>query len=412
MATAAREEPPFQQSRAKAKVQRYLIISLFHIVVQTRFIASFQTSPPTLTVDYHTSRRTLTDGDLAEDDGAICKGMGTNSSIFDARSILGETLDISLQNGKYSWNNPNAAHTEKGDVRSSSSSSINKFSTTLSYVSSSTKNIYKRVQFPGCGSILLHQQPDAFLEPNTVDDDENTSGIKRRQRQKGRTGVTLWSASHVISNYIDMQWSKGGAWCSCTDNNSRWVVLELGAGLGLCSAVAAKHGMDVISTDNDPTVLSLLKENLKRNQSTYHPSKQQVHAHSLDWATVASDPNAHHTHPVFVQLESISGVDLIVLSDVIYGATQPSWGALLVLLNKLRSQRHRLRSEPCGDPIVLLGYTQRRRDMSPLDEARFFAKVKAAGMEAVLIPSSSIPHGEKYMLTSLFELRWVDDADS
>ena len=56
--------------------------------------------------------------------------------------------------------------------------------------------------------------------------------------------------------------------------------------------------------------------------------------------------------------------------------------------------------------LVLLGYTQRRRDMSPKDEARFFSMVKAAGMEAVLIPSTSIPHSEKYMLTSLFELRW------
>jgi len=45
--------------------------------------------------------------------------------------------------------------------------------------------------------------------------------------------------------------------------------------------------------------------------------------------------------------------------------------------------------------------------MSPEDEACFFALVKAFGMEAVLIPSNFIPHAEKYMLTSLFELRWI-----
>ena len=90
----------------------------------------------------------------------------------------------------------------------------------------------------------------------------------------------------------------------------------------------------------------------------------------------------------------------------------------MILLNKFCVQRRRLdnddnistntQSDRINDPIVLLGYTQRRRDMSPEDEARFFALVKAFGMEAVLIPSNFIPHAEKYMLTSLFELRWIN----
>ena len=58
------------------------------------------------------------------------------------------------------------------------------------------------------------------------------------------------------------------------------------------------------------------------------------------------------------------------------------------------------------DPLVLLGYTQRRRDMSPQDEAEFFTLVRKAGMKAVLVPPDRIPHGETYMLTTLFELRW------
>lgn len=413
MATTTRRTIPLHQSRAK--LQRcYFIVRIsstfinFHVVLRTPFIASFQVVPPTPTVDYRTSRRTL----IADDDGDA----DVDSSVFNANSILGETLDISLHDGKYSWSNAGAAQRQREDIRSPINTPATTSSESVS--SSHTRNRYKRIQFPGCGSILLHQQPDSFVEPNTSIDVQSNSGAGARSRQKGRTGVTLWSASHVISNYIDMQWSTDGAWCKC--DNSRWVVLELGAGLGLCSVVAAKHGMDVISTDNDPTVLSLLKENLQRNQSsTNNPSKQQVHVHSLDWATVASDPNAEYTHPALVQLESLSGVDLILLSDVIYGATQSSWNALLVLLNKLRSQRRRLRVEqssairrhsPSVDPIVLLGYTQRRRDMTPQDEARFFAMVHAARMEAVLIPSTCIPHGEKYLLTSLFELRWVDEA--
>ncbi|KAL7533105.1 hypothetical protein ACHAXR_007944 [Thalassiosira sp. AJA248-18] len=191
--------------------------------------------------------------------------------------------------------------------------------------------------------------------------------------------------------------------------------------------------MNVVSTDNDSDVLTLLKDNLRRNSNPTNnlsaKQQQEVHIHSLDWMAVANDPTAEASHPVFVQLESLGGADLILLSDVIYGATQPAWEALLTLLNKFRVQRRRIfddsttttttdytktvqterGAEDSSCPLVLLGYTQRRRDMSPQDEARFFAMLQAAGMEAVLIPSTRIPHGEKYMLTSLFELRWIAD---
>jgi len=155
------------------------------------------------------------------------------------------------------------------------------------------------IDFDGCGQIQLHQEPDAFIQPI--------------QNKTDRTGVTLWSAAHVVSNYIDTQFSEGGPWSS-----SNWTVLELGAGIGLCSAVAAKHGINnIVSTDNDLDVLQLLKENLPK-----HSEKQQIHVHSLDWMAAASDSNAEKTHPVFLELESLGGADLILLSDVIYGATE------------------------------------------------------------------------------------------
>ena len=351
-------------------------------------------------------------------------GKDNDSSVFNEKAILGETLDVNLQGGTYSWKKPNAI--PKDDIRS------NHRSKSSSVDVASNEDSFKRIPFDGCGSILIHQQPEALIEPNTYDETDNeTSG---RHRRKGRTGVSLWSASYVISYYIDAQWSKGGSWY-CDENvvnaESSWTVLELGAGLGLCSAVAAKHGMNVVSTDNDSAVLTLLKENLQRNQihddslesaqspsSENNPSKQQVHVHSLDWVTVANDPQAESSHPVFLQLESLGGADLILLSDVIFGATQPAWNALLTLLNKVCAQRRRIRLGQVNEdefdatgtdaPLVFLGYTQRRRDMSPQDEARFFAMVQAAGMEAVLIPSTRIPNGEKYMMTSLFQLRWVD----
>jgi len=347
------------------------------------------------------------------------------NNTFNENAILGETLDVDLHDGIYTWSNSkdNLSDDIRSNRRSSKSSSV---------YSAPDEVHYKRIPFDGCGSILLHQQRDSFLKPTSSK--ESDSGTRKSRRQQGRTGVTLWSASYVISYYIDAKWSTGGSWCCNergTNFESRWTVLELGAGLGLCSAVAAKHGMNVVSTDNDPAVLSLLGENLERNTINdvlaTRPTEQQVHVHSLDWVDVANDPDAERSHPVFLELESLGGADVILLSDVVYGATQPAWDALLVLVNKFCAQQQRLRVGPVNcdennatklkkgaqyerpaNPVVLLGYTQRRRDMSPQDEARFFAMVRGAGMEAVLIPLTSIPNCEKYMLTSLFELRLIE----
>jgi predicted nicotinamide N-methyase len=43
------------------------------------------------------------------------------------------------------------------------------------------------------------------------------------------------------------------------------LAVELGAGLGLPSVLAAKQGMQVVSTDGVESVLDLLRKNLQRN---------------------------------------------------------------------------------------------------------------------------------------------------
>mmetsp|Transcript_19300 Transcript_19300/g.36047 ORF Transcript_19300/g.36047 Transcript_19300/m.36047 type:complete len:457 (+) Transcript_19300:171-1541(+) len=376
--------------------------------------------------------------------------------VFNEKSILGETLDdVNLRDGTYSWVNPksipndNNIRQQSDNQPSSSSKSSSSSAADDNNAPSPEKDRYKRIEFDGCGSILLHHEPESNNDNSSHDADYETSSGRHK-----RTGLVLWSASYVISYYIDAQWSKGGSWyrdgspSSSSNSNDlgrstkkRWTVLELGAGLGLCSAVAAKHGMNVVSTDNDSAALALLKDNLRRNRIRNDDddhrrprSPPRAHVHSLDWVATADDPLAESSHPVFSRLESPDdggddgdgGADLILLSDVIYGATKPAWSALLTLLCKFRAQRRRIRSAKRGgnsndedrgdndgdnddndDPLVLLGYTQRRRDMSPRDEALFFAMVREAGMEVALVPSTSIPNGEKYLLTSLFRLRWV-----
>lgn len=298
----------------------------------------------------------------------------------------GDTVPSLRSGTTYSWINPKLQPNEHASNKGNHTAS------------SDSQGEYKRIQFGGCGSILVH------------------SGTSSRVTSLQHTGLSLWSAAYVMSYYIDDMWNQ-----KMRNNNeaTKWTVLDLGAGLGLCSAVAAKHGMNVISTDSDSQALVLLEENLRRN---CNDDNGCISVHVLDWIAAAEQADIT-TNPVFEELEKFGGPDLVILSDVIYSATKPAWKALVVLLQKLRSQRIRLQcsnaasverkrcdstSTPVGDPYVLLSYTQRRRDMSPQDEAEFFTILRNAGMEAVLVPPSHIPNGETYMLTTLLELRWVN----
>ena len=59
------------------------------------------------------------------------------------------------------------------------------------------------------------------------------------------------------------------------------------------------------------------------------------------------------------------------------------------------------------DPLVLLGYTHRRRNLSLKEESDFFQILHQAGMEAVPIPADLVPNSDERLLTMLFELRWL-----
>lgn len=319
--------------------------------------------------------------------------VGSRFRPIEMRSAAGDddgwrkTIPSLHRSTTYSWINPKLQTKEHANKRGNHTAS------------SDSQGEYKRIQFDGCGSILVH------------------SGSSSRVTSLQHTGLSLWSAAYVMSYYIDDMWNQD---MRNNEATKKWNVLDLGAGLGLCSAVAAKHGMNVISTDSDSQALILLDENLRRN---CNDDSGCISVHFLDWIAAADQQADIATNPVFEKLEMYGGPDLVILSDVIYSATKPAWKALIVLLQKLRSQRMRLQcsntasvdrircdstNTPAGDPYVLLSYTQRRRDMSPQDEAAFFADLRNAGMEAVMVPPSHIPNGETYMLTTLLELRWAN----
>ena len=173
------------------------------------------------------------------------------------------------------------------------------------------------------------------------------------------------------------------------------------------SIVAAKHGFSCVVTENDPRVLPLLEANLERNLPRDVLESEKVRVQSLNWGD--DDDCARVVdglHP-----------DLVVVSDVIYKDTRPSWSALATLLGRLKRssnndehplKRRRLdgRAATADDgPLILLGYTHRSRNLSAEERREFFRLLDREGLAAHLIPHDDIPNSEERILTNIFELR-------
>lgn len=239
------------------------------------------------------------------------------------------------------------------------------------------------LEFPSCGKIVLHQ--DASLVA-----DHGVSG----------TGHTLWSAALAISSHLDASFnvapkSSDDVAPMLRDDKIK-SCLELGAGLGLPSIVAARHGVPhVIATDTDtePDVIKALERSMCQNLKE-EDYERNVSVEELDW-TKPRDELVQELAP-----------DLIIASDVIWNATRQSWPDLFALLNRLRSNRRGTEDERKNtDPMVLMGYTQRRLDMTVNEEKTFFDLLRKNGLEAKPMPSVA---SDNWPLTVVYEMSWVD----
>ena len=306
------------------------------------------------------------------------------------------------------------------------------------------------LEYRYCGTITIHQNPEIL----DVDHDKDN--------MHQRTGVTLWSASYALADYLDCQFGNNSGRGYDDDDNTkeddntkrtsppqsipqrrkstrsknerrRWNCVELGSGLGLPSIIAGKHGCNVIATEHDPQVIPLLQQNMQQNMkiitnaanisdTCIHTTEHQqvIQIESLDWKM---DPSELYDTATIQTLRRLGGADMIIMSDLIYNATQPSWSDLLTIVKVLREQKRQIEYESrerdgwtndndngkdnIDDPIVLLGYTQRRRDMTPDEEGLFFAMAKQQyGMEVHQIPFTEIPNSDKRIMTSIFQLHW------
>eukprot|EP00614_Pseudopedinella_elastica_P012088 CAMPEP_0172610006 /NCGR_PEP_ID=MMETSP1068-20121228/29885_1 /TAXON_ID=35684 /ORGANISM="Pseudopedinella elastica, Strain CCMP716" /LENGTH=448 /DNA_ID=CAMNT_0013413631 /DNA_START=1 /DNA_END=1347 /DNA_ORIENTATION=- len=98
--------------------------------------------------------------------------------------------------------------------------------------------------------------------------------------------------------------------------------VELGAGIGLCSIVAARLGMRVVASDGDQSVLEQLAANVARNPPT---SGDELRSALLRWG----DPSP-------LEALGIEGApDLVMATGCVYGRDSGVWSALARTLAEL-----------------------------------------------------------------------------
>lgn len=115
-------------------------------------------------------------------------------------------------------------------------------------------------------NIALPCNNGELLPFQNEEDDENSktklqvslTGYKTELGQTlPSTGLTVWLASHLLSDYMVLRQAE-----ICSKKS----ILELGAGLGLCGIVAAKLGAQrVVMTDGDSATLAFMRSNVRLN---------------------------------------------------------------------------------------------------------------------------------------------------
>lgn len=148
-------------------------------------------------------------------------------------------------------------------------------------------------------------------------------------------------------------------------------VLELGAGTGVCSVVAAKLGAErCIATDGDAEVVELLARNAQANAEG-----ERVTAHALFWGDAESTAELLARVP-----DAFSSADVLLAGDVLYKRE------LLPLLFATVSQALDAATAAGRSPAFLLCHIPR----ADVTHERVLEQVRASGLkfEKLELPAS------------------------
>ncbi|GAK68261.1 uncharacterized protein PAN0_058c6502 [Moesziomyces antarcticus] len=187
------------------------------------------------------------------------------------------------------------------------------------------------------------------------------------------TGSSLWLSSQVLSAFLLHTYAKPQL--RSGSNVKRKRMLELGSGTGLLSLLMARLGWDVVATDIEPVLDSVLRPNIDSGlyQLVHegHADPEQIRVCKLDW-TAAEEPKTESLRGAISGNDSIKSsgdssephLDLIVTADTIY---EP--GLIRPLLSTIS---HFYRRQTDTKPTILLALE--RRDPAHIDHALQIAR--------------------------------------
>jgi hypothetical protein len=187
-----------------------------------------------------------------------------------------------------------------------------------------TKEVSFRIPWTG--------PPDVCSHPPTLTLEQGGEG----------TGGTAWVAGSLLAQFLAMHHDRVFSLlppCFRDARRRQWkdsLVVELGAGLGLVSIVAAMLGAKVVATDGEDTVVTQLAANADRYR---HLFAHGVAATVLQWKR-GSDPA-----PIIAQAlgNATAGdaaqrsprPDIVLAADVVYGHDTSVWSDLVYTLERL-----------------------------------------------------------------------------
>ena len=169
--------------------------------------------------------------------------------------------------------------------------------------------------------------------------------------------------------------------------------MELGAGLGLPSVVAAKRlGVGVVATDGDPGTVELLRQNAARNfddpaengAGTKKKRTGGLRVAALVWGgdAAAAAAGGDGGRALRTELGLTRAPDVVLAADVVYGSDPARWGELVATLGALCEG---------GQTLALLANMQRRPLTDPLSEAAQLGRLlRARGFAIARVPPADL----------------------